>query len=74
MPLQNVKPFIYKHFPSRYARIVWNTVGAILIAAAITYLTLVVIFLFNAPTEVVVAIGTFFFLRDIYKVIKERKK
>jgi hypothetical protein len=73
MPLEKIKPFFFSKFPDKFARLLFNFCGAILIAASVLYVVLTVILLWNAPTEILIGVGVFFFLRDVGRVIKDKK-
>jgi hypothetical protein len=73
LPLEKIKPFIFSRFPDRYAKLIFNSAGALLIAASVLYIILVIVLLWNAPIEIIAAIGIFFFIKDIGRVIKDRK-
>lgn len=73
MPLEKVKPFFFNKFPEKYAKLLFNFCGALLIASCVLYVVLTIVFLWNASIEIVVAIGTFFFLKDVGRIIKDKK-
>ena len=73
MPLEKIKPFFFKNLPDKIAKSLFNTVGALLVASSVVYIILVIVLLWNAPIEIIAAIGIFFFIKDIGRVIKDRK-
>ena len=73
LPLEKIKPFFFNRFPERYAKLIFNTAGALLITSCALYLILVFIFILNAPTEIVAALALFFIGKEIFKWIKEAK-
>lgn len=70
IPLKKIRPYIFNTFQSKFAHILFNTLGAILVTASIIYLLVLFLGIFKLSECLVLPI---LFIIVIASFIKEKK-
>lgn len=73
LPLEKIRPYLFNKFPEKYAKLIFNTFIAVFVAASILYLIIVIILIFKLPTEMLWPFVLVFFIRDLIRVVKDKK-
>jgi hypothetical protein len=70
MPLEKIRPYIFSKFKNKFANILINTIGAIIIVASIFYLIFLFFAVFMIPQYIIIPSLIILF---ILKIFKEKK-